>query len=197
MAGQVPFFFTGANAKIKVNGVTLAFATNIQYSVAVKHAAPRVLGMYEAHTLEPLMYEVNGSFTVIRYTKGLKDFVKGTTPPDTSNKGNGIGSWGPDNNGLGKAFDTIGIPFSPEGRADQALNPSKLHQSMMFDIELFQVSQDNEEGMVAKLRDCRITGSDFRIDKKSAAHQTFTFMACYADEDSFNAVFSGLGQQLT
>jgi hypothetical protein len=187
-----PFFFSGNNAKITVNGVTLAFATNIQYSVNVKHAAPRVLGMYEAHTLEPLMYEVTGSFTVIRYVKGLKKYLEDegiTAPPDVSNLGNGIGSWT-------KSDKKVKNVLTGEGNAASSFDPSKLHNSMMFDIELFQIAEKIEQGMFAKLRDCRITGSDFKIEKRGIANQTFRFQACYADEDSFNAIFSGQGQNL-
>jgi hypothetical protein len=50
---------------------------------------------------------------------------------------------------------------------------------------------------VAKIRDARITASDFQIDKKSTAMQRFSFTALYADEDSFIADFSGDGQQFS
>ncbi len=192
MSNQLPFFQTGATAKIRVNGVTLAFATDIQYSVSVKHAAARVLGMYEAHSLEPLMYEVSGSFSVIRYTKDLKNFLGGDSSPDlVENSGNGIGTF---SNAAGK-LATIGMPFSDEGKAHESFDPSKLHNSMMFDIELYQ-TQPHTKGMVARLKDCRIIGSDYKMSKRAAVIQTFRFMACYADEDSFNAVFSGVGQHL-
>lgn len=72
-----PFFLTGANAKIIVNNVTLAFATDISYRIDIKHATPRVLGMYEAQEVQPLMYAVSGSFTIIRYAKGLKTIING------------------------------------------------------------------------------------------------------------------------
>lgn len=72
-----PFFLTGANAKVIVNNVTLAFATDISYIVEVKHATPRVLGRYECEEVQPLMYSVKGSFTIIRYAKGLKTLING------------------------------------------------------------------------------------------------------------------------
>lgn len=51
MAGVKPMFLTGANAKIKVNGITLAYCTNLSYSVKVAHATPTVLGMFELQQL--------------------------------------------------------------------------------------------------------------------------------------------------
>ena len=74
MAGQTPFFLTGANAKIRVNGVTLAFCTNLSYSIAVNHATPQVLGMYEGSSVEPLSYRVTGSFTIIKYTARITSY---------------------------------------------------------------------------------------------------------------------------
>lgn len=199
MAKKPPFFITGANAKVKVNGKTLALCTDFQYTIKVSHAAPKVLGMYESFTIEPLSFDVTGSFSVIRYTSGLKSFIEdsGLTAPDlVNNSGNGVGAMGP-NNTLDKILGTIGVPFSAEGRADQSFNPARLFQAMMFDIEVSQASLGGELGIFARLRDCRLTGSDLKITKRGTTVQVFTFMACYPDEDSFNAAFSGVGQNLS
>ena len=110
-----PFFLTGANAKIKVNGVTLAYCSALSYSVIVNHATPKVLGMYEASSLEPLGYEVTGSFTVIRYIADATELAG--RPAGASDKGNGIGTWRNDN-----SF----AEFTSGGRAHQNLNPIKL-----------------------------------------------------------------------
>lgn len=199
MASQVPFFITGASAKLKLNGLTLAMCTDVAYSIRVKHAAPHVLGVFEAFTQEPLTYEVSGSFTVVRYTRHLKDFLNSEgfkTPDGVDNRGNGVGSWGPSS-----GIDTIaaslgGNSFGGTSRADQSFDPSKLHTPLMFDIEIHQKSANGETGIIARLRNCRLTGSDFKMIKRGLALQTFTFQACYADEDSFNANASGVGQVL-
>ena len=228
MATLVPFFITGANAKIKVNTLTLAFATDIQYSIRVRHAAPHVLGVFEAFSQEPLAYDVVGSFSIIRYTRGLKNYVDGVngqtalgqflgqestqgafqnalfgggqgtsmgnTPADVSNKGDGVGAWGPAN-GLETVLGSVaGNTFGGGSRADQSFDPSKLHVPLMFDIEVWQKAVGNESGCIARLRGCRLTGSDFKLNRKGVATQSFTFQACYADEDSFNAGVSGVGQ---
>jgi hypothetical protein len=203
MAGNQPFFVTGANAKIKVNGVTMALCTDVTYSIRVNHAAPHVLGVFEAFTQEPLTYSVSGSFTVIRYISGLKDFL-GNSPDSVSDLGNGIGTWGPEA-GVKQLVGSSGL--DPQTRADQSMDPSKLHTPMAFDIEIQQkangvsaIKQGERlngqvaTGILTLLRGCRITGSDFRLTKRGVAMQTFTFQACYADEDSFKASDSGVGQ---
>lgn len=224
MAGMKPFFLTGANAKIKVNGKTLAYCTNLSYSVKVNHATPQVLGMYEPSSVEPLSYLVTGSFSVVRYIADAADISTGTRPVGTQNSGNGIGNWGVNN---------VSAANLADGRTYENLNPKKLHQATTFDIEVFQkvgTSIDRKTAppgpepdkifekptptfdtapevikvqtpaavtqiAVAKIRDVRITQADFSLSKKAVATQTFNFTALYADEDSFIADFSGLGQQ--
>jgi len=114
----------------------------------------------------------------------------GHSPSGVSNAGNGIGAWGPTQGAA------VAAGASLQGkRPDQALDPGFLHVPSVFDIEIMQKSLRGEIGVVARLRSCRITGSDFRLTRRGLAMQTFTFQACYADEDSFNAGTSGLGQQ--
>ena len=185
MAGMKPFFLTGANAKIKVNNVTLAYCTNVSYSVTVNHATPRVLGMYEPTSVEPLSYLVTGSFTVVRYIADAKSSVGGTSPNGVSEKGNGVGSYGEKQDQLWTAFD---------GRTYDNLNPGRLDKALGFEINISQkVCGKTQE--VAKIREARITKSDFALSKKAAATQTFQFTALYVDEDSFLADMSGNGEQ--
>lgn len=200
MSGKKPFFLTGANAKIIVNGVTIAFATNISYSVAVNHTSPRVLGRYEVEEHQPLAYDVTGTFTVIRYARGLADLIgKGSAPDNVSKRGNGVGSW--TQTGAGHEIRKLaGLPntdFQFDGRADDSLTPSRFFQSQMFDIEIRQQLHGRCDIVVAKLRDCRITGANFQLSKRGAATETFQFKARYADEDTFAARKSGVGQELT
>ena len=194
MAGMRPFFLTGANAKIKVNNVTLAYCTDLSYSVVVNHATPRVLGMYEPTSVEPLSYLVTGSFTVVRYIADVKDNVGGVSPQGANESGNGVGNWGPD--GLGKRLAAGFNLNASDGRAYDALNPSKLSKATGFEIYIYQKLADGDLQSVTKIREARITKADFNLSKKNAATQTFNFTALYADEDSFIADFSGRGQNL-
>src|ERR1035437_4367797 len=95
MSGVHPFFITGANAKIKLNGKTLAFCTELSYSIQILTQTPKILGMYEGSSVEPLGYSVSGSFTVIRYAKGASTATEGHPQGTVSNDaGNGVGNWG-------------------------------------------------------------------------------------------------------
>jgi hypothetical protein len=183
MSGQRPFFLTGANAKIKVNNKTLAYATNMSYSISVNHASPVVLGMYEPTSIEPLSYVVSGQFTVIRYVADIKN--EGVKNIADSSTGNGIGNW----KSFGSPTKDPG-KYITDSRTNESLNPGKLDQAIGFDIQIYQGSTS-----VAKIRNARITKADFNISIDNLAHQTFSFSAIYADEDSFLADFSGRGQQ--
>lgn len=221
MAGKAPFFITGANCKVKVNGITLAYATELSYQISIPHAKPKVLGVYEASSFDPLSYDVSGSFTVIKYVEGsVKRIVAnhGTPPNGASNDGNGVGSWTPNRgqdiknriaNALGKTSD---------GRAQYSLNPYYLQDAMFFDIEVYQNVQrvqkkatsfvsfaaniadsisdnvPNDISGIARLRNCRIINASAVIQKRGVMQQTFQFIAQYADEDSFIADPSGQGQ---
>jgi len=196
MSGIRPFFITGANAKVKVNDKTLAFCTDLSYSISVLTQTPKVLGMYEGSSVEPLGYTVAGNFTVIRYAKEAKGTIKGTTPNGVvtgNDAGNGIGNWGAAWGGKGGDF-LARNGLGNDGRANEALDPSKFSNGVTFDIQVYQKTRNGELG-VANIRNVRITQADFSISKKGAAMQRFNFVALYADEDSFVADFSGVGQQ--
>lgn len=202
MAGT-PFFIVGANAKIKLNNKTLAYCTDLSYQVIVNLESPRVLGMYEPSSIEPVSYEVSGSFSVIRYARGLKKVFEDrglSVPNDVSDDGNGVGSWGPQANNLGdRVIKDLGAgDWAKDGKADEAFIPSKLQNSTTFDIEIFQktgLPGENEEGLIAKIRGAKLSQMSFAINKRSLATSSFSFKALYVDEDTFKADFSGLGQQ--
>jgi hypothetical protein len=202
MSGSVPFFLTGANAKILLNNKTVAFATDVSYKISVKHAAPRTLGRVEVEVLEPVAYDVSGSLTVIRYARGLKDFVKQNgfkAPNDVNQAGNGIGSFKLSSFG-GAVGSAIGLPSADgqfDGHANEAFIPGRMYQSSMFDIEIRQKLPDGQEVTVVRLRDCRIEDGTFTLNKRGAAIQTYTFRARYADDDTFIARKSGVGQELS
>jgi hypothetical protein len=123
MSGIRPFFITGANAKVKVNDKTLAFCTDLSYSVQVITQTPKILGMYEGSSVEPLGYSVSGSFSVIRYAKDVKSNVGGKSPNGTAGNdaGNGVGNWGSAwGSGLGSFLARNGV--GNDGRANEALD---------------------------------------------------------------------------
>lgn len=183
MSKKIPTFLTGANAKIKVNGRTIALATSVSYNIDVNHASPRVLGRYEVEEHQPLTYDVSGSFSIIRYVGGPgHDALK-----DTNNEGNGIGYWGTTSRNKGEQLLT-------NGSVNGSFDPSKMHRPIGFEIEIYQKTTDGSYA-VARFRGVRISSTSFNMQKKSAAAQSFEFKAQYADEDSFGAAISGVGQQ--
>ena len=185
--------------------------------MTVNHATPRVLGRFEVETVQPLSYDVEGTLSIIRYGRGLKDYFKSAVPMDVANKGNSIGSYGPP----GINLSTIGLPDTKgqfDGAADENFNPVRFFQSKMFNIEIRQVipalAQDSpsnfadglirdltrpggDETSVILLRDCRFTSLKFDLSKKTAARQTYTFKARYMDDDTFISRKSGVGQELS
>jgi hypothetical protein len=219
--GIKPFFITGANAKILLNNKTLAYCTDVAYTVQVIHQTPKVLGMYEGTSVEPLGYNVSGSFQIVRYARHAVDGLKGAISPSPSDSGNGIGNWG--SVWTGKGIKDAGGFFARngignDGRAHEGLDPSKLANSTTFDIQIYQkVTQKEEPDFinktletvtsvlsggnpkrigsnligVANIRNCRITQADFSMSKKGIAVQRFNFVALYVDEDAFTADFSG------
>ena len=197
MANKKPFFITGATAKIALNGKTMAFATDISYSIAVKHASPRVLGRFEVEVHQPLSYDVSGSFTIIRYAKGLKSGLSGHEPEGVNDSGNGVGNWKMPGT-LGGIAGAYGLPTAGQfdGAAHEALDPARMYQSKMFDIDIYQKT-DAGECHIARLKDCRITTADFNMSKKELAKERFNFVCRYAHEDTFLAGGSGVGQELT
>ena len=95
MAGVKPGLITGSNAKIQFGGKTLAYATDIQYSVDTAVIPVEVMGHFEVIANEPIAITVNGSFTVVRYAKGAaiasQTDPNSSTLPGASAGGNGIG----------------------------------------------------------------------------------------------------------
>lgn len=141
MSGKVPFFLTGGNARIYINGKLIAFATDVNYRVSVKHASPRLLGKFEVEEHQPLAYDVSGSMTLIRYARGIKDFWGSAAPDSVSQDGNGIGSMGQSGGTLG-IKKALGIPNGAgrfDGNADENMNPGRMYQAKSFDIEIRQL----------------------------------------------------------
>lgn len=202
MAGLTPFFLTGANAKILLNNKTLAFATDMSYTITVRHASPRLLGKYEVETHMPLTYDVTGSFTIIRYARGLMKYLGGNVPQGVSNEGSGVGSWGMDSRGSLKA--KLGLPDSSgnfDGRADEAFNPSRLFQSMTFTIEIRQKIPDQAAGLrrgewnsMVALNDQK--GSIFQSTKTEAGETTIALIrGCRIEEGQFVVGKHGIATQ--
>lgn len=196
MANVAPFFVTGANCKLKVNGVTLAYATDLSYSVSVPHARARSLGSYETNSFEPLGYDVAGSFTVVRYVDDLKSRLQKlglSVPSNVSNLGNGVGGWTTLRDNSAGGILLSGLGNGTDGRADRSLDPASFQDGVTFDIEIYQKMPNGDSLGIARMRNARITAMNSSISKRSNMIQSFQFIAQFLDEDSFLADASSIG----
>lgn len=116
MAGIKPSFMVGARAKIKIDGKTLAFATNVNYTVDVTHVPVEVLGSYEVVAYEPVGYRVSGTLTVVRFTSN-----------GNVTAANEVGSTGNSSFNMGDSA----------ARAKAAFNPGNLILSETFNIDVY------------------------------------------------------------
>lgn len=186
---------------MKLNGKTIAFCSDFTCSILVSHQTPKVLGMYEGVSVEPLSYNVSGTFSIIRYVHNAKTNIGGTAVPGVAanDAGNGVGNWGSVWGGgiLGNLPSLLGNPFAggSDGRANEALDPSTYQQGTTFDIEIYQHNPNGDPLGVLKIRSARISRADFSISKKSPAMDKFEFIALYVDGDAYKANPSGTGQQ--
>jgi hypothetical protein len=186
MADKKTSLITGSNAKIKLNGVTLAYAVDVQYDVSVATIPVETMGRYEVLANEPIATTVAGSFTIVRYTAAAKaGQISGA-----AEGGNGIGNWGT------KAGE--GAPA--DGRANKGLsthvNPGDILTSTTVDIELFRKTQNDPTATTGveffmKIHDARITRMAGSVNKRGILMETFQFVAEMADNESFDKKPSG------
>lgn len=173
MSGQVPSFLTGANAKIKIGSITIAYAQDVAYRVTVSTIPIEVMGRYEVIAHEPIAYMVEGSLSVIRYTEAA-------TGEGSAAKGNGIGEWSTTTDQKGSAM----------------FDPKNLLLSQTFDLQVFQRKNDGEvmessHGAAIKIIDCRFTSKGGSVSKRGVLTEQYTFNAILAQDDSFTVARSG------
>jgi hypothetical protein len=168
MALKRPAFITGATAKVKIGTKTMAYAQDVAYTADITTIPIETLGRYEVVSNEPVAYFVSGSLSIIRYTSHAAQMN------GAAGTGNGIGNW------------------KGQGANEAQVDPGKLIVSETFDLEVFQ-KIDNAGGtlLVGKLIDCRFTRVGSGVNKRGVMTETFAFNAILAQDDSFNAGYSG------
>jgi hypothetical protein len=198
MAGVIPSFITGANAKIKIDDLTMAFAQDVSYSITVGTIPIRSMGRLEVAAHEPVSYMVQGTLTIVRYTKSagtaqvdlyklasVDDDANPNTPnvvrsvktgekkkliQGASSNGNSVNRWNSSSAGnIGDQFD-----------------PSKILSSLTFDLEIFSKIDNggsvNSQSII-KIRDCRLTSKSGSLNKRGLMLDQFTFNAILVDND--------------
>lgn len=173
MAGVKPGLITGSNAKIQFGGKTLAYATDIQYSVETAVIPVEVMGHFEVIANEPIAVTVNGSFTVVRYAKDAAVAATNNDPnsatlPGAAISGNGVGKLGGDNQA-------------------EAFNPAKILATKTVDIAVFQKSlgSDGKEQTTPtiKLIDCRLTRMSGSVNKRGVLTEAYAFVGRLLQDD--------------
>ena len=198
MSGLNPFFITGDKVRIRIDGKTVAFATDLMCSIQITHQTPHVLGMYEPTSVEPLSYNISGTFTVIRYVKNAIANIGGSVPYGVNSKdvGNSASTFGSDTHNSNNGLSNLGVAGAG-GRAYEALDPSTYSQGTTFDIEVYQKAPNDVVLGIIKIRSARITKADFSVSKRTPGIDRFEFVALYVDGDVSQAKPSGVGQQNT
>jgi hypothetical protein len=179
MANKTPGFITGANAKIRLDGVTVAYAMDVSYNVDTLTVPVECMGRYEVLSNEPIAYGCNGTLSIIRYTKQAK----------ASNIDGASAS--------GTAASNIGgtnIKFGDH------IDPSKMLTSKTFDLEIYQKLNQtagagaSDVASVYRIKDCRLVRRGATLNKRGVLVDTYAFVGVVA-EDSDGASVGTSGEE--
>ncbi len=165
MAGKTPSFITGATAKIKMGNLTMAYAQDVSYNTTITTIPIETMGRYEVVSNEPVAYFVDGTLSIIRYTK------EASAMNGAAANGNSV-------------EQMINAPGSG-GVAGDGFDPARMIASETFDLEIFQkISGGAGTESTGKLRDCRFTRKGGAINKRGILVEQFAFNAILMDNDS-------------
>jgi len=164
-------FITGANAKIKAFTKTMAYCSDVSYNITVQTIPVETMGKYEVHANEPVAYTVDGTFSIVRYTKNAQD----------SNL--------VDINDLGNGPSDISEPSM--GSMGDHLNPAKILGSATFDLEIHEKRDylgTDLEAAVFIVSDCRVTRRGMTLNKRGVMVDNYAYVGILAgDKDVVTA----------
>lgn len=176
MAQMKPGFITGANAKIKMFNKTIAYCADVSYNITVQTIPIESMGKYEVHSNEPVSYSVDGSFSIIRYTKRASSGADGGKIADVAS---------------GKGNEPSQIADGANGKASEHLNPAKLLASQTFDLEIFEKNATGEAS-VTKVVDCRLTRRGMSLNKRGVMVDNYAYVGIlHIDSDAATADQTG------
>lgn len=176
MAQMKPGFLTGANAKIKMFGKTIAYCADVSYNITVQTIPIESMGKYEVHSNEPVAYSVDGGFSVIRYTKRASSGTEGGIIADVAS---------------GTGNEPSRIDGGAGGKASEHLNPAKLLLSQTFDLEIFEKGAAGE-AQVTKVIDCRLTRRGMSLNKRGVMVDNYAYVGIiHQDTDAATADQTG------
>lgn len=151
-------FITGANARVKIGNQVMAYCTDVSYNISVQTIPIESMGSYEVHSNEPVAYNIDGAFSVIRYTKHLGATT--SNPIDASNAD-------------GNTAEVMGFGTH--------LDPSAILSSGTFDLEV-HVKASSAPGVttdvaVTRIKDCRIVRRSAAVNKRGVLVDQYQFVA--------------------
>jgi len=162
-------FVTGARAKIVIGSKTMAYASDVSYNITIQTIPIETMGKYEVHTNEPVAYNVDGSFSVVRYT-GASATIAGVVDQTTDT--NGTAPAGNDSNN-----STLSKGTAPGDHLD----PSKILISASFDLEIKEKNKDADTS-VFRINDCRITRRGASLNKRGVLVDNYAFVGILAGD---------------
>lgn len=166
MAKMKPGFITGANAKIKMFNKTIAYCADVAYNITVQTIPIESMGKYEVHSNEPVAYSVDGSFSIIRYTKRASSGTDGGKIKDVA---------------AGKGNAPAEIDDGTNGDAMEHLNPAKLLASQTFDLEIYEKNATGE-AQVFLVQDCRLTRRGMTLNKRGVMVDNYAYVGILATD---------------
>lgn len=161
-----PTFFNGANLKIKVAGIDMAYATGISFQHNMATTGVQVLGAMTSQGIEPLSYSANGSFSVMSFVNKATNPMAGTDIPSLNVTEE------PDNTKV----DTIGS--AQNFLHDTQFTPRKILMSSTFDIEIIEKGVDvtKDYRVIYKLMGCRLTDWSLGFSPGQLASERYGFV---------------------
>lgn len=194
MSGKKGGFITGANAMIKLGGVTLAYCTDVGYNVTIQTIPVEAMGRYEVYSNEPVSYTVDGTLSVIRYTARAAE--------------NHIENAAAGGNGSPSVQTTLDDPTQS---LQNHSTPGLMLGSSTFDVEIHEKQADAsgyENGIeagnnikVVSIKDCRLTRRGMTLNKRGLYVDQYAFVGMLvadakSDGSDFEHVGSGVGTDL-
>lgn len=194
MAGKKGGFITGANAKITLGGRTLAYCTDVGYNVTIQTIPVEAMGRYEVYSNEPVSYTVDGTLSVIRYTKRAKE-----------NKIDNAKDGGNSSTQLAAVATAAGEDISETLQAHST--PGLMLESATFDVEIHEKIEEGGIGAptssvkVVSITDCRLTRRGMTLNKRGLYVDQYAFVGllvadALADGSDYAHVGSGVGEDL-
>jgi len=172
MAQMKPGFITGANAKIKIFNKTIAYCSDVAYNVSVQTIPIESMGKYEVHSNEPVGYTVDGSFSVIRYTRGATSSANGGVIENAAN---------------GKGNSPLNVENGTNGNMQEHLDPASLLKSQTFDLEIHEKRVKGDVS-VFTVKDCRVVRRGMSLNKRGVMVDNYAYVGILAtDSDIENA----------